>query len=181
MRAAFRFGTLSDVIVRRAAWLALALGLGHALVSAYWGSGGTWLLGTLGGTLEDAARRGGVGVAVTLWGVAAVKVIAAVLPVLATRPRIRHRRKLRLVAWIEACVLTGYGLALTSVGLLVQAGIVSSTGADHHALAWHTYLWDPWFLLWGLLCIVALRSPRRLYPVQPPALTRNANAPVTVR
>jgi hypothetical protein len=28
---------------------------------------------------------------------------------------------------------------------------------DHRALAWHTYLWDPWFLMWGLLVAGALR------------------------
>ncbi|MEP7179899.1 MAG: DUF3995 domain-containing protein [Pseudonocardiales bacterium] len=172
---------MGDVILRRAAWFAFALGIGHALVSAYWGSGGSWLLDTLGGTLEDAARRGGVGVAVALWGVAAVKVIAAVLPLVATRPGIRHRRKLRLLTWIEACVLTGYGLALTCVGLLVQVGIVSTTDADHKALAWHAFLWDPWFLAWGVLCIVALRSSRRSNPVRRPALTRNPDVTVTAR
>jgi hypothetical protein len=29
--------------------------------------------------------------------------------------------------------------------------------ADHRALAWHAYLWDPWFLIWGLLVVGALR------------------------
>jgi hypothetical protein len=23
-------------------------------------------------------------------------------------------------------------------------------------LVWHTFLWDPWFLIWGLLVVVAL-------------------------
>jgi len=48
--------------------------------------------------------------------------------------------------------LTIYGLALTGVGLLVQAGAIHAPAtADHRALAWHAYLWDPWFLVWGLL------------------------------
>lgn len=181
MRAVPGFGTVDEVIIRRAAWLAFALGIGHALVSAYWGSGGTWLLDTLGGSLEEATRRGGVGVALMLWAVAAVKVLGAVLPVLATRPHIRHRRQLRALAWTEACVLSGYGLVLTLGGLLVQAGIVSSTDADG-ALVWHTYLWDPWFLAWGLLCIVALRGSRRSNPAHPSApLTRKPDPTVTAR
>jgi len=163
-----------------AAPVALVLGLGYALVSAYWGSGGTWLLDTLGGSLEEATRRDGIGVAVALWAVALVKVIAAVLPLLATRVT-RHRRKLRALAWIEACVLTGYGLVLTGAGPLVQAGLVPSADRDP-ALAWHAYLWDPWFLAWGLLCIVALRGSRRTAPGRAAAACmRNSDATVTVR
>jgi hypothetical protein len=69
-----------------------------------------------------------------------------------------------VLAWIEAGILTIYGLVLTVVGLLVQAGVIhASATADHRALAWHAYLWDPWFLIWGLLVAGALLCgrPRR--------------------
>jgi hypothetical protein len=63
------------------------------------------------------------------------------------------------MTWIEAAVLTTYGLVLTAVGLLVQAHVIhASATADHRALAWHAYLWDPWFLIWGLLVFGALRA-----------------------
>ncbi len=66
-------------------------------------------------------------------------------------------RAVWLLAWIEAGILTVYGLVLTVVGMLVQAGAIhQSAGADHRALAWHAYLWDPWFLIWGLLVAIAL-------------------------
>jgi hypothetical protein len=59
-------------------------------------------------------------------------------------------------------ILTAYGLVLTVTGLLVQSGvIVSSASADHRAQRWHAYLWDPWFLVWGLLVTVALVQTRR--------------------
>ena len=49
---------------------------------------------------------------------------------------------------IEAVVFTTYGFALTAVGLLVQAHVIhASATADRRALAWHAYLWDPWFLI----------------------------------
>ncbi|MGI8753632.1 MAG: DUF3995 domain-containing protein [Acidimicrobiales bacterium] len=138
----------------KAAWLALGVGLGYAAVSAYWAVGGTALMGTVGGVFERAGRSGGAGVELLLWFVVAVKVVAAALPLVAIR---RLRRPLRVLAWIEAATLTGYGLVLTAVGLLVQADvIVASTDADHRALAWHAYLWDPWFLVWGLLVFAAL-------------------------
>ncbi len=54
-----------------------------------------------------------------------------------------------------------YGFVLTSVGLLVQAGVIHpGRTADRRALAWHAYLWDPWFLVWGLLVVITLtRNP----------------------
>ena len=37
----------------------------------------------------------------------------------------------------------------------------SSPSSDHKALAWHAFLWDPWFLVWGLLLAAALTLTRR--------------------
>lgn len=58
---------------------------------------------------------------------------------------------MRPAAWVTAAVLVLYGGLLTAVGLAVEAGIVpAATDADERALAWHAWLWDPWFLAWGL-------------------------------
>ena len=92
-----------------------------------------------------------------------LKLIAAVLPMMAIRPvgSSQTRRAVRRLAWVEAWILTTYGLVYTGVGLLVEAEVLrASPGADRHAMAWHTYLWDPWFLLWGLLVTVALLYSR---------------------
>ena len=65
---------------------------------------------------------------------------------------------------MEALILIAYGLLLTATGLLVQSGVVAPpANADHRALRWHAYLWDPWFLVWGLLVTLALVQgrPRR--------------------
>jgi hypothetical protein len=85
--------------------------------------------------------------------------VAAVLPLAALRargtPAARHG--MRVLAWAAAVVLTAYGAVLTGVGLLVQADVISrSAHPDNRALAWHAYLWDPWFLVWGLLAGAAL-------------------------
>jgi hypothetical protein len=46
-------------------------------------------------------------------------------------------------------------------GLLVELGILhAGRDADHRALAYHAFLWDPWFLLWGLLVLAAVHSSR---------------------
>jgi hypothetical protein len=71
---------------------------------------------------------------------------------------------MRGAAWLAAVVLVAYGGVLTLVGLLVQAEIVqASAHANHRALRWHAFLWDPWFLVW-LLLATALALSRRPVP-----------------
>ncbi len=132
----------------------LVVGLGFAAVSAYWAAGGKGLLDTVGGVFEQAGRSGGWGVSVALWLVVAIKVIAAGLPLgtVVWPPPGGWRRLLRVLAWVDAIVLTLYGLVLTTGDLLSISGVVgSAVGKDITALTWHGFLWDPWFLIWGLL------------------------------
>jgi hypothetical protein len=146
-----------------AGWLALVVGLGYAAVSGYWASGGTQLLDTVGGVFDRAGRSPGAGVAMLLWLVVAIKVLAAAMPLLALRRAVgpSPHRLVWVLAWIEAAILTIYGLVLTTAGLFVQAGIVrAGSDADNRALAWHAYLWDPWFLAWGLFVVAALLCGR---------------------
>ena len=66
-----------------------------------------------------------------------------------------------MLTWIEAAILTGYGLVLTASGLLVQAGVIKAAAhADRLAREWHAYLWDPWFLIWGIFVFLALWRSR---------------------
>jgi hypothetical protein len=146
------------------AWTACAVGLLYAAVSVYWGLGGTWLLDAVGGSLAKLGRDHSAAVIAAVWAAATLKLIAAALPVLAVlhRGRSRRGRGLWALSWVAAGVLIVYGSVLTSVGLLVQSGVITaSSTADHRALAWHAYLWDPWFLIWGLLIGAALLLSRR--------------------
>lgn len=78
---------------------------------------------------------------------------------------------MRGAAWLAAVVLVLYGGVLTLIGLLVQAGVVhASAHGDHKALRWHAFLWDPWFLVWGLLLATALALSR-------PPCTNRLNRP----
>jgi predicted secreted protein len=160
-----------------AAWAAFAVGLLYAAISVYWGLGGSWLLDTVGASLTQAGRSASALVVLAVWCAVGLKVIASVLPLLAVGAvgvgavRVgavgvaaagsRLPRLIRALTWVEAVILTVYGLILTAVGLLVQAGVISpSANADHRALEWHAYLWDPWFLVWGLLVTAALLRSR---------------------
>jgi len=55
------------------------------------------------------------------------------------------------------------GGANVVVGALVLGGaITSSADVDRHALRWHVFVWDMWFLVWGLALAVAVAAARRL-------------------
>lgn len=141
----------------------MILGLLYAAVSVYWGLGGTTLLDTVGASLGRGGRAGDLVVVLALWAAVVLKAIAAVLPLTviyhpggATWPRLA-----KVSVWIEAAVLVVYGLVLSTAGLMVQLGIIGvPASADRRALAWHAFLWDPWFLLWGLLVVAALLRAR---------------------
>jgi hypothetical protein len=150
---------------RRLGQTACVVGLAYAAVSGYWAAGGTWLLSTVGAGLGQPGRADGLVIVAAVWAAAALKLAGAIVPLTATgrapgRAAVL-RTRLRLLAWAEAVILTGYGLVLTVAGWLVQAGLVApAAGADHRALAWHAFLWDPWFLLWGVLVAAALARSR---------------------
>jgi hypothetical protein len=153
----------------RLAQAACVAGLAYAAISVYWALGGTWLLDTVGGTLEQQGHAGNPGIILAVWAAAVLKIIGAIVPLAAAgvtpgQATSAWRRQVRVLAWLEAAILTVYGLVLTGAGLLVQSGaIASSASTDHRALAWHPYLWDPWFLVWGMLVTAALvrsRQPR---------------------
>ncbi|MEJ7635329.1 DUF3995 domain-containing protein [Aeromicrobium sp.] len=130
------------------------LGLAHAAVSLWWALGGTWLLGTVGGQIEEWGRAGSPGLRLLLLVVVAVKVTAVALTWLAV---LRGGRIERILAWTAGAVLTAYGGMFTFVGVLVVSDVVSAPAeADLYALKWHALFWDPWFLLWGLCTLAAM-------------------------
>lgn len=141
--------------------MACVVGLLFAAVSAYWGLGGEGLLDTV--ALGDEARAGDTAVFVAVWAAVVLKTIAAVLPLLALRPLESRawNRTVWALAWTGAAVMFLYGLVQTSVGLLLKADVLhASAGADERVLAWGAFVWDPWFVIWGLLAAAALLRGR---------------------
>ena len=165
----------------------LVVGLAYAAISVYWAVGGRWLLTTVGISLSQPGQAGHLAALLAVWGAAGVKAFAAVLPLLAIGvwPRTANgglRRLARVLTWIEAAILTGYGLVLTASGLLVQAGVIKAAAhADRLALKWHAYLWDPWFLIWGIFVFLALWRSRPAsqdhLPGRAPGAVQGATAP----
>jgi len=132
-----------------------------------WAFGSAFLLDTVGGRFERWGHEGGAGVVVALLAIAALKLLVALAaPVLVGvgrghLPAWTSGRTPGTLGWIAAVTLTVYGGLLTVAGLLVEAGAIdASEDADHRALAWHAWFWDPWFLLWGAAFVVALGRTR---------------------
>lgn len=141
-----------------AGYAACALAFGHAAVSFYWASGGTVGLSTVGGELEAMGRAASPLLSAVVWGVGIAKVLAGLLALALVMPwgRVFPRWAMLAAGWGGATILTLYGGVLVAVEALVVGGIIVLSGAvDWTALQWHLFLWDPWFLLWGVLLGVA--------------------------
>lgn len=150
------------------AYLAALLAFASAAITAYWTAGGTLLLDTVGGRFEELGRaRTAAAVGVGLLVVAA-KVAAGMLALAFARPpgaltgrREIVRRLTRFLGIAGGILLAGYGGILVLVGGLVLTGVITpSTPVNERALRWHVFVWDLWFLLWGLALFVAARSPQ---------------------
>lgn len=140
---------------------AFGLGLLYALVSVYWAVGGTVGLDTLGGELERLARARDPAMVAVVWLTAGLKLIAAVLGLAVVQEwgRRMPRRTLLTLSWGAATVLVLYGGSLVVGQTLVKVGVIqASADVDGKAFHWHLFLWDPWFLVWGLLLGAATRG-----------------------
>ena len=127
----------------------------HAAVSFYWGTGGELGLETVGSGAVELASAGNPWIYVALWGVGLVKVCGGFLALALVQPwGSRHFRRwmLLLAGWGGAALLVLYG----GVQILVQVLVLTDAIPAPRAMDWpgfygHLYLWDPWFVLWGLL------------------------------
>lgn len=137
-------------------WLAAVLGTLHAIPSAYWAFGGTLLLETVGQWAAQAAGEGSLAVTAGLLALAAAKLAAAWVPLLAQTGRIPGRRFWRILAWLGGPALLVYGSTNALVGSAVLAGWIDSEVVDRQAMMGHAYIWGPHFALWGLALTVAL-------------------------
>jgi len=143
---------------------AFVLGLLYALASVYWAAGGTVGLATVGGELERLLRSRATGMVAVVWLTAALKLAGALLGLALARDRRGPlpRWAVPALSWTAAAVLTLYGGVLVAGQVLVQLGAVApAPDMDWRAFHWHLYLWDPWFLAWGLLLGAAVGARAR--------------------
>jgi hypothetical protein len=147
-----------DVFRRRTRaiiYLASACAAASAALSAYWALGGTAGargVGEVAQTIAAGPRQG------VLWAVVIVKLVGVFLPLsLIFRWGGTIPARLRMSGTAGAgTVLTLYGAVLTGGAALVETGVIHpSDRVDWTALRWHLGLWDPWFLVWGILLVMS--------------------------
>ena len=142
---------------RRTTWPAFAaatVAAVFALVSLYWAAGGMAGMGTLGGEIERLGRARDPELVAATWVAAVLKALGALLALALVRPWGRRlpRRLLLVTAWAGAVVLTVYGVLQTAAVALIYFGVSDDTQElSRGALRWRMLLWEPWFLVWGLL------------------------------
>ena len=140
------------------AYAAAIVALAYALMSLYWALGGHALVSTIGGYVEQFARRGGALPVLVAFAATLAKVVGGLLALALVRPwgRVVPRRWLLIGSAGASGLLVVYGGLNVLLGGLVLSGVIHPAGSvDRTALRWHVGVWDLWFLVWGILLALA--------------------------
>jgi len=132
-----------------------------ALLHFYWALGGDVGLGESAGA-ELARERPTAFVLIGLWGVAALLTVGGVFWCAVARgwPHGRPmRRSAAVVGLLVGALLLVRGAVLEVVLLLDAAGVASSVGPVQ--TRWSLWLWNPWFVLGGILFLMAAQRLAR--------------------
>lgn len=150
--------------MRRLAYLASALAIASAAVSVFWTVGGTWLLDTVGGSIEKLARTRSPSALALGTATSLAKIGAGLLVLALVRPWGRHVPDRMLVGanvFVSAVLVTWGGANVLFGGLALAGAVSPADGIDERALRWHVFVWDLWFLVWGASLAIALSGFRR--------------------
>ncbi len=148
-----------------AGYAACAWAFVFAAMSFYWAAGGTAGADTIGPTIKELALAREPWFVAVLWLTGAMKVIAGLLALALVRPwgRPVPHWMLLVAAWGTGALLVLYGGVNLAVRGLMTIGAMNTPESMHSTAArWHLLLWDPWWLLGGLLfCAAAWHYQRR--------------------
>lgn len=137
-----------------AGYAACAWALIFAAASFYWAAGGTAGAETIGPALTSLALARDPEFVAALWITGALKVAAGLLALALVQSwgRLIPRWLLLVAGWGASAGLVLYGAASFVQHALMLAGAVPlPAGLGETAARWHLLLWDPWWLLGGLL------------------------------
>jgi len=143
------------------AYAAASVAFAYALMSLYWALGGHALISTIGGYVEQFARRGGALPVLIALAATLAKAAGGLLALALVRPwgRVVPRRWLLTGSAGASALLVVYGGLNVLLGALVLSGVIHPAGSvDRTALRWHVGVWDLWFLVWGILLALATVS-----------------------
>lgn len=142
-------------------WVGYAAGawaFAFAAMSFYWAVGGTVGIAMQAPSIKELAVERPAWFVATLWATGALKALAGLLALALVRGwgSLVPRWILLVAAWGVGALLSLYGGANLGVRGLMAVGVMSTPESMHSAAArWHLLLWDPWWLLGGVLFGVA--------------------------
>jgi hypothetical protein len=130
-----------------------------ALPSFYWAAGGVaGAATTVAPALVRLVQEQATWFIVVLWVTGLLKVVGGLLGLaLVGGWGQRGSRFLQLAGWGAGVLLVWHGGLFLVQGLLVQSGVVTIAPELLSVSRWYTYLWGPWFVVGGLLFIMAAR------------------------
>ncbi|MDV6260219.1 DUF3995 domain-containing protein [Rhodococcoides yunnanense] len=160
--------------------IACALGIVHAVFSAYWAAGGRWMLDTVGAFATEWVDSEPATARTALLVLALVKLAAAILPALAymNRPRLAAQNRTWLpslilgISWPGSVLLILWGGASfvgAVIGLVVSDENLDpgrSAGSSPDGVKYGHLFFDGIFLAWGAALLTALILSRKA-PYQP--------------
>jgi len=146
------------------------IGLGFTAFNVYWSLGGRLWIDTVFPFGNDEAALAALFPLWVQWGAIGLKIWAALFGLVVTPlfVWVFGRRLLRLArfgAWVAAYCLLFWGFTQTVFFLLLKFRLFDvGYWNDERVVNWHAFLWDPWFLLWGVCLAAALRLTSKPQP-----------------
>lgn len=137
-----------------------------AAMSFYWAAGGTIGIDTQAPGIAALARERDPTFVAVLWVTGLLKLLCVPLALALVQPwgRVFPRRMLLTAVWAAGGVMVLWGGLNLCVGVGVAvlrvAGVVDPP-EDTSAFWWYLLLWDPWWILGGVLFLVAAWRYRR--------------------
>ena len=136
-----------------------------AVRGVYWGLGGTVGLGTLSSGIQQGHAERDPWLFAALWITVALEVVAAALALALAGvwgqsiphwlPFAGGKKTpgwtLLIPAWGAGALLASHGALFVSFGVLAAGGVIEATSE----VRWYSLFWGPWFLLGGILFMVA--------------------------
>lgn len=129
-----------------------------AATSFYWALGGRIGVETIGDAITKPALAGDPAIVAFVWTTGALKVVAGGVALALVQPWGRRipRWALLLAGWGASALFLVYGAANLAQDVLIVGGMIPTpVGLGAVAARWHLFLWDPWWLLGGILLALA--------------------------
>lgn len=150
---------------RWAGYAACAWAVAFAAISFYWAAGGTIGVNTNAPAITTHVLARDPSWIAIMWGAGVLKVIAGLLALALVRPwgRAIPHWLLLTAAWGAVAIMGVYegGASLIQHALMVAGVIGTPEGLGATSARWHLLLWDPWWLIGGILFGIAAWEYRR--------------------